>query len=506
MSSTKRKYSLETTEPNKKIKTETKNKEETNEYKSELFSDPTASPDESTKVILMLGLSQNGKSSTANTLLQENLYPVGDGNTACTKDVTYEELLYETKKVTAPQTEFVFANEKERDVFFEKNTKTVMTKIGFLDCPGIGDSNPEFEEENMKKLFSALQELKQKGVKLSSIILCIKSTSFFNENQEMNFKYYLKMFSKVFETCLSVVVTELNKSKLEEEKRKREHKRPADQQIEFLRDKIKAIFGFKTKFPIYGIDNYCLENDDIKEKNRLSETRQQILNSAANSKGFDLSKIGFPKTKSQLDQESKEIAELRGQLKVHSKSFELLDHTNKKVIDDEKEIQNEISAIDDEISQVNRKVFDLNSDKKCLLREESKIGVIQYFGLTQCFIDENFSFKVTNIEISEGYYVLSEDSTETNIIGVAYGSLWRSYNPTIRFYTLSKYKNADLISNLLNKLVQLSSFKKPKTDVSIRLKSQIQQNDAEIKKIKQKMSKIENRIEFLEEEFVKFED
>eukprot|EP01080_Neovahlkampfia_damariscottae_P003617 gene3617-6433_t len=391
------------------------------------------------KGLLLIGRSQQGKSTFGNLILMKEIFGV-EQQSGC---IDYE--INTLDESIDPEKLALMTSKEKIEELIQKNTTKKTIKIHVLDGPGVNDSDKNKEEQNMNDLFKKLSELKKKkGFSLSAIVLCISENSYFDDHQKETLLFYYKIFPEVFKTNFIVAVTNLSYDEQVIEDRLFDNKDHPDEQLKKVEKEIKNIYK-GSEFKIYGVDSRPKPRQE-KEKERVAQIRCEILDEVAKFPGISLESMKFPKHPQRLERDLKKSDYLKGVLEGDQEPLEGLEGEEKRTFMEMNSLKIRQDILDERILMYRNKLTALDTQEKILVRSENFNAQPWLFYVTQYKFKEEFTLPIVDVKTTYGS--VEFDCQGTTVTGTCYGGLWKKYSGQLKFYTLSTHYYKDDIGKL----------------------------------------------------------
>lgn len=459
------------------------------------------------KIILLIGPSQNGKSTFANFLVrgcslynqEAIIFPIGTGIEECTKN-------WDSR--TIDWTDFSEEFKDKENASSEKITKNCTIRI--IDTPGTGGTDEDNEEKNMQLIFDGLLKIRKSGQqKLSFVLLFVKYPQLLTNQLKRNIEFYKKMIPEIMNSNLILIITHVKQSK-NWIAGQMIGGRPAPEVLfNKIREEVQQLMGLANNvLMMETIDSFCSSGSE-EEKHAIG-VRMRILNKCTdvNTPGVSLNTLRLPKTKQILDKDKLEIIRLQSERIGIIRSIEQfkrqISEITTNLIEITKRIKNTESQLEESESELKRlNTFDLIEIKNKSIAPEKcckfNCCICCCCCFSTCFslwlnypINITASFPIRKTNLSKGFVLDNTHTNENHIGGRVIGPFWSKSVLTVQVYTYKKDQHRDDITRLENEIDSLTK------DMNLH-NEQLQKKSQEASKLETSLETFQNRVTEIDE-------
>lgn len=461
--------------------------------------------------IMLIGPSQNGKSSLANFLvsgkaLSDNpkdvLFPIGDGTTSVTKEFSVKAAEW-TYKYLPPE---------------HANTKGILGSVNamaqfqicmqctfqVIDTPGIGGSDEDAEQDAMTEVYDILHRMKKGGEKFSLALLVLKYPPFLDADLERHVKFYKKMIPDFMHSNLMLVVTDVHMSETWVRSKTRGGAHPPNEVIKSIRKKLQQWLDLKDLPPTFSIDS--LFEKDTAESDNAVFVRTKIFEFCMKAPDVELRRVSLPKTTALLNADELKISLRRGQKIVISKRIQdaevELDSESKTFDKLRQKLQKAKSSLHESNVELKKK----DCDVLCKIYSQRFTQEWSICGWAKVNFDIRTSHPINEKRLEGKGSVAYFTDKKKNIKGILYSPFWRSLDRNLVLLTVSKHYYKEEIISLKEKVSNTGrKCEDLEREVNDR-RSKINKQKTELKKLQQTLSDIDNEIQFLSNKYLHLDD
>lgn len=393
--------------------------------------------DSSVKNILLIGPSQNGKSSLANFLVNGKAlskegtnihFAMGDG------------MISETTECKGIITEWIYKfipNEFEKNEEILKNPsaaknirKRRICLFRIIDAPGIGNTDENIEQQTMENLYRYLYSMKCKGEKLSLALLVLQyGTIKFNTELFTNIDFYKKMIPDLMTSNILLVVTNVqNNEKWIKTQMLGCPKHPSAR-IEVIRKQVQKRLGHDQKFliPTETIDSLCAPKST--EEKEAIKLRCRVFEYCLSSAEVELNNIHLPKTQKLLRESKEKIDKLNGKREAKVNTCDIMIKLS--------EISKQLRTLETSLNRVNDELIEKNNTKMHPIFNATFTDKLHFFGWCRRDFDILTEFPICKKLVVLGFAKYTVDE-RTHINGMIYSKWFRSLHCQLTLYTEKK--------------------------------------------------------------------
>jgi predicted nucleic acid-binding Zn-ribbon protein len=425
----------------------------------------------------------SGQSSLTN---ENRAFKLGDGTQACTKDML-------SKSTTWLQPTGM--------ALFRKSYT-----FNIIDTPGVGDSDPENDEANMKMLYGQLKKMHEGEERLSLVLLVVKFPQFLDENCEDNIRFYKKMLPALMSNNAVLVITAVEKNALWEKKHSVSGSRPEDT-VKKITEWIARVVG-NTAFDTVTIDSLFNPESEV-EADKAQQTRDDIFKRCVASPAVSLADLQLPKTRTQRINDKNEHERLAGEKEglLHglSSAKDSLDEASDRV----KNLQGEIGSLKSELASIESELKDKDNEQLVIIHPEKFADTWHWFSRARKSFDISTRTVIRSKQFSEDCEVKKyEVDTDKRIKGTVRKKSWwwGSMECEIFLYSYKRDVHAEKIKKLRKKKKEQEATVAGKNrELTIRLDEQ-RKYAADVRDFEQKIANIEPKMAALQSEYIKVKD
>jgi hypothetical protein len=391
--------------------------------------------DPSTYNLLLIGVSQSGKSTLGNFLVNdrvwaENLAPpflMGGGIRSCTTVVQQAFVDYVHLEELADQ----------------KIIEETKVKIRIIDTPGVGDTNDsEGQAAIMHMFYQQLCKISEEKQDISCAVLVMKISTLFDAQCKKNLIFYQKLFRDLFQRNIVIVVTHMSENARGKMMYTGEGNDIAAR-LRSLQEEVKVTLGLHQdhNIPTIPIESICLDEPDIKN---AQDARRFLFDRCRQVSGMSLSTSEFPKPPIWLEEDLILVKQLEGEKTGLLSGIDLSQgrrieccHTCKSRMDDVEKSKTKLADLEKDLDLI-------NNEGRVVMLEQTYSDTWHYFFRSTKHFDVSTPFAITNFAVSGGE-VNYETKQIDHVKGTFRGGLWRNLHATLTLSTTNKLMYATLI-------------------------------------------------------------
>ena len=391
--------------------------------------------------ILLIGPSQNGKSSLANFLFSGQAldqkekpdFPIGNGIESCTDRLSTKPTLWLYRYLPPELANNENVIKDNETVIKNQKTKCYIFKI--IDTPGIGDTDEESEQAKMQEIYENLLNIRKSPCPLSMVLLVIKYPSLLNKQLERNITFYRYMLPNMMGSNFFLILTHVERNEhWVKTQMKGGKKNPADI-VKTFSDEVQKIMGNGFLLTTETIDTMC-DSDSEEEKN-AQYVRDRIFETCISAPRINLNFIRLPKTILQLNQDKQEIERLLGEKQGIVKGINLMEsklsEKTKQINEQSTKMQELEQTIKEKQNELNEKDNENHHQFLNQTFTNKWHFLYRWQSKTEFDIQSKYPIKSKIVVGGNAIYIIDE---EKHIQGRLYSPFWKDLNCHLNLFTL----------------------------------------------------------------------